>query len=379
MKTYLIFIIFLILGSCNLKSTDYLAQNTTSPLKGQYLFEEIQLVGDSLSLPYYAKMDVWKDGSREWLFGYNHTLHALDIFELKEKKLTNRIYLHTDGPDAVDRVYQIKVIGKDSIAVMQGLKMGLIDENGKVLNNIPLSYTNEQKNINGYFYNYNDARIVYQKTSQSFILHFMNERVKEGDFNPSDPPFIFGEINLEGKIKFIPVSYPEIFFDRKGDVAEHMPNYSVHQGKLIYGFTFESNIYTFDLTSQERKIFGGKSSFSQNMQDFELTKNEDYRLVGTWFNSMSFNPKNKLYYRTHWGNQPPIQLDSRPSTALTKPGYVMIFDKDFSVINEIELPDKYWVEDSFMFSQGLAFWPKDQFIENEEEVNLGILKFTIED
>jgi hypothetical protein len=378
MRIYLILLSCLFLGSCNLKKTDYLVENTISSLKGEFSFEAVQLVGDSLILPYYAKMDVWVDGSKEWLYGYNHTIHALDVFDLIEKKISNRIYLQSEGPDAIDRVYQIKVIGKDSIAVMQGLKMGLIDNGGKVIKNVSLVYKNNQKNMFGYFYNYNDARIAYQKPSESFILHFMNETVKEGIFNSIDLPLIFGEIDLLENVKFIPVSYPEIFFDREGDVAEHMPNYSVHQGKLIYGFTFESNIYTFDLTSKERKVFGGKSTFSQNMQDFELTKNENYRLIGTWFNSMVFDPKKNLYYRTHWGNQPPLQLDLSPSTALTKPGYVMIFDKYFSVISEIELPYNYWLEDSFMFSEGLAFWSKDQFIENEEVINLGILKFRIE-
>ena len=89
---------------------------------------------------------------------------------------------------------------------------------------------------------------------------------------------------------------------------------------------------------------------------------------------MVFNPENNLYYRTHWVSQAALQLDSTPSTALTKPGYVMIFDEDFSVIDEMELPVKYWLEDSFMFSEGMAFWSKDEYIEKENVIVLRILK-----
>lgn len=377
MRTSLILLSVLFLGSCDLKKSDYLVENRISSYSLNSSFKEFQLLGDSLTLPYYAQMDVWTSGNVEFLYGYNHTTHSLDVFDLNQRKISHRILLESDGPDAVDRIYQIKVIGTDSIALLQGLKMGLINNDGIVLQNISLVHNDSVGNRNGYFYNYNDARIVYQKSSKSFILHFMNEAVKEGIFNPIDPPIIFGEVNLLGNIDFIPISYPEIFFDRKGEVAEHMPNYSVYNGKLIYGFTFESNVYTFDLLSKDRKVYGGKSSFVQNMQDFELTKNVSYRLVGTWFNRVVFNPENNLYYRTHWGSQAALQLDSTPSTALTKPGYVMIFDEDFSVIDEMELPVKYWLEDSFMFSEGMAFWSKDEYIEKENVIVLGILKVNV--
>lgn len=377
MRIYLVLLCGLILASCNLKKSDHLAENQDSSLNLDFYFEDFELLGDSLTLPYYAKMDVWNCGNEEFLYGYNHTTHSVDIFDLNQRKISHRIFLESDGPDAIERVYQLKVIGKDSIAVMQGLKMGLINNGGKVLQSTSLVYNGSEDNSDGYFYNYNDATIVYQKSSKSFILHFMNEAVKAGIFNQTDPPIIFGEVNLAGNIEFIPILYPEIFFDRNGEVAEHMPNYSVYNGKLIYGFTFESNIYTFDLLSKERKVYGGKSTFSQNIQDFELIKNTNYRLVGTWFNRMILNPENNLYYRTHWRSQPPLQLDLTPNDALSKPGYVMIFDENFSVVDEIELPNKYWLEDSFMFSEGMAFWSKDQFIKNENVPVLGILKVNI--
>ena len=120
-------------------------------------------------------------------------------------------------------------------------------------------------------------------------------------------------------------------------------------------------------------FLGGKSRFSQNIQDFSLPP-QDFRLLGTWFNSVEYDYYSGLFIRTHWGSQPRLQIDSSPSTALTKPGYIMVFDKSFAVVDEIELPNEYWVEDSFVFSEGMAFWSKESHFNDENIIELGLLR-----
>ena len=52
----------------------------------------------------------------------------------------------------------------------------------------------------------------------------------------------------------------------------------------------------------------------------------------------------------------------------------MIFDIDFNVIEEIKIPNEYWLEDSFLFSNGMGFWIKDTFVEDERILKIGVLK-----
>jgi hypothetical protein len=368
------FCLFL-LYSCGVFEQNYLEDNKVSKIEIEYGFEKVNLIGDSLTLTYYAKRDIYTKENTDWLFGHNHAINSIDVFNLTEKKFSHRINLESDGPNGIERVYQLKVVSLDSIAILDtSISLKIVSSDAKVIKKLDLRVSDSESGQPlGYFYNYNDARIVYEKDKRSFILHFLNESVKERKFKSKDPHSIFGRINLEGEVDFLPISHSRVIYERNGEVIERMPNYSYHKGKIIYGFIFESNIYTFDLRTGDRSLYGGKSKFSQNMQDFSLPPQE-FRLLGTWFNSVIFDSSSGFYLRTHWGSQPRLQIDSNPSSALTKPGYIMVFDEGFAVVDEIELPEEYWLEDSFVYSEGMAFWSKESLINEENSIELGLLR-----
>jgi hypothetical protein len=375
MKNLIKTIVLFICCSCEISENGYVLENQYTDLEIDHEFEPYFIQGDSLTLAYYQKRDVLIDNESELLFGYNHTVHALDIFDLKERKFIKRVFLDSDGPNGIDRVYQFKVISLDSIAFMDAtMSLKLINQKGNIIRNLSLNVTDSLNGGSmGYFYNYNDSRMVWEDSTNSFILHFLNETVKNRDFNEEDPHPIFGRIFLTGKVEFLPVTHPKIIYDRKGEVIERMPNYSLHNGRLVYGFIFESNVYTYQFSTGNYGSFGGKSNNSENIQDFTQPE-QDFRLTGTWFNSIVYDYNSGLYLRTHWGSQPRLQLDSNPTTALTKPGYIMVFDEVFSVIEELKLPANYWLEDSFVFSDGMAFWSKDSGITDENILELGLLR-----
>ena len=73
-------------------------------------YDIVNIEADSLSLPYYAKNDIFNVMEDELLIGYNNVLHAIDFFNLSTKKFQKRIYLEDDGPNSVNRVYELNVI-----------------------------------------------------------------------------------------------------------------------------------------------------------------------------------------------------------------------------------------------------------------------------
>lgn len=326
---------------------------------------------DSLSLPYYAKNDILNTIEDELLIGYNNVLHAIDFFNLSKNKFQKRIYLEDDGPNSVNRVYELNVISEDSILIIDALKLKLINSKGILINQFNLNV----EEYGGYFLNYNDAELIHLPDENSVLLHFLNHNIRENEFDETMAYSIVGKLNLEsGTINFLPITYSKFIYDNKGGVDELMPNLSYNNGKIIYGFPVESNIYTYELQTKKTEAFGGSSKYSSNLEDLKRSENEEFRLTGTWFNRLVFDSKNQLYLRTHWGSQPFYSNDMTENSASTKPGYVMIFDIDFNVIEEIKIPNEYWLEDSFLFSNGLGFWIKDTFVEDERILKIGVLK-----
>ncbi len=370
--------LFLLLG-CQLESEKYLKENTNSTsIFIDSIFETIKIQGDSLTLPYYSKTEVYEVQDTEYLYGYNSSVHSLDVFNLAKRNLEKRILLGSDGPNQISRFYKFKVISEDSIVIMDALKLKILNNKGEIFSIVNLDQRVSSEENHGYFLNYNEAEIGYISDSKSFILHFMNESVRDREFNEDDLPLIFGKINIEtGNMEYLPITYPELIIDRKGEVDELMPNVSLIGNELIYGFPIESNIYKYNLGNGNRNIYGGKSNFSENIENFDRTENESFRLVGTWFNRVRYSKYYSLFYRTHWGSQPALNLDFTPTTAYTKPGFIMFFDSEFSVIDEIKISDKYWLEDSFEFSKGICFWLKESDIKSEDVLELGVLKLNI--
>lgn len=367
------------ISSCN-ESDEIILQNNTISIKKMvnYSIEDFRLIGDSLTQVYYQKTHVIEDEGEEILYGYNNSLHAFDLFSLQKGEFEKRIFLDQDGPDAINRVFKFTVISKDSIVIMDALKLWLLDGTGKVLKKYS-TVVNDSDEIRGHFLNYNDANLGYLKEQNSILMHFVHEDEGASKFDPKKLFPILGKLDLiDGKISFLPVPYPFYVQDNYDKISEKMPNISLYNDIIFYGFPGHSNIYSFSIPKKAFAVYGGKSKFSKNEEDYVLTNEFGYRLVGTWFNSVHYEPMNKVYIRTHWGSQEPYQMNGDLSDGFTKPGYLMVFDEEMGLIDEIKIPKEYWLEDSFVGKEGIYFWKKDIYLDQEDGVILGKLNISID-
>lgn len=376
---FFLFIPYLFICSCKEPDHDILTKNTDSYRKMvNYSIEDFKLIGDSLTQVYYQKTHLYEDEGEEILYGYNHSLHAFDVFSLNEGEYEKRIFLDQDGPDAINRVFKFTVLSKDSIVIMDALKLWLLDGTGKVLKKYS-TVVNDSDELRGHFLNYNDANLGYIKEENSILMHFVHEDEGASKFDPKSIFPIVGKLDLmNGKISFLPVPYPTFVQENYDKISEKMPNLSYHNNKVFYGFPGHSNIYTYSFSEKDFGIFGGKSKFSNNEEDYVLSNEFGFRLVGTWFNSVHYESMNKVYLRTHWGSQEPYQANGDLSDGFTKPGYLMVFDDEIRFIDEIKIPNDYWLEDSFIAKDGIYFWKKDIYLNKEDGLILGRLKILID-
>ena len=364
---------------CVQNNETYLISNTyNTEIKIKDTLSFISIPIDSLSELSYQKNFVLKEGKIEYLYGFNPRRHSFDVFDLNNKKFIKHIKLNRDGPNSISRVYKFLVHSSDSIIIMDALSLKIINGNGEVKNKISLDIEGIPNIPDGHFLNYNDASLIYFPEREELIAHFIPKSLLGKIGNYEDAPLL-GSINLETeKVKIFPVSYSKLIVDRKGKVDERMPNISYANGNIIYGFPVESNIYTYDLAKDTFEEFGGKSKFSDNIENFDRKEEETFRHTGTWFNSVNYDERNNIFYRTHWGSQDLKLDDMTYSTSYTKPGYVMFFDLDFNVIEEVKIDDKLWLESSFKYSEGIGFWVKDKYLEDEDILKIGLYEYEVE-
>lgn len=379
-SSYLIFILLIsfLLVSCSRIDPEEMVSNISSDrVVLDYSFDDIQLKGDSLTLLYYQVTFVYQSEDESFLFGYNNTVHALDIFSIDKKELNRRIFLDKDGPEVINRVFKIMILPDGSIIIMDGYKLWLLNRDGQALKQYSLVVTGEEE-LNGHFLNYNDANLGYLPEENAVLMHFIHNDESLSNFDARKLFPIVGKLNLDdGSIGFFPIAYPHYVQANYDKITEKMINLSYHNGLIFYGFPGHSNIYTYSILEKTFMEVGGKSKFSSNEEDFLLSKEHGDRLLGTWFNSVHFEAINQVYFRTHWGSQDLYQPDGSLSNANSKPGYLMIFDNRLGYVDELKVPNEYWLEDSFVANGAMYFWKKDAYITDENLVVLGRLNISL--
>lgn len=374
-------LIILFAWSCD-SNSKLIMDSTPSQEDVDVSFASVFVPVDSLGLAIYMDKPsvVARELNHYFVYWYNQTIHTIDVYDLSNKHIVKRIKLYDEGPNAINgKIYHKYIYNQDSVFIMTGGKLSLIDLNGSVLNtwNIMFDPIKGITDYGGYFHSPNEASFKITenlKYLQSFFIHnntFADVRNKE-----SMDEFIIGKMSLEtNDISFYPISYSPFIKAHTGDFSEIKPNISYIGDKIYYNWPIESNIYIYDFESSEILTVGAKSAYSQNLAPRRSENlGFDYRNNGTWFNAVHKYPGKPYFYRTHWGSQDETQLNGEPSDALTKPGFLMIFDEDFKLVEEIELEKNCHLELSFATDEGVYFWSKDGKNENE----MKFCRYTIE-
>jgi hypothetical protein len=323
--------------------------------------DDVSIPIDSLSLFYYQKHFVLEDNSDWILYGYNNITHSIDVFSIAERKLLRHVNLESQGPNEILRVYGLYILSSNRIYILDRYSLKCLDEYGNVVEKYSLNFNGLPGNIDGYFIQLNEARFEITGGGKYFTGYFIDSQIRGKRRKKYLTHPIIGSIDVISKeVNFLPIYYSDFIINNEGDFsAEISPNITYLEDKIIIGFPVESNFYVFDRDSETIKDFGGASKFSSNLaKKYSINKNYDFRNEGTWFNSIRYNSSLNYYFRTHWGSQPKVDSNGRLTNGLTKPGFIMFFDNDFHIIDEIKLRDDLWLEDSFVTSGGIYFWPK---------------------
>jgi hypothetical protein len=361
-----------IIVGCESKSN--MIENSKSAKKVKLSQKSINIKIESNWLNNYSIHDTFIFDSVTYLYCYNNQRHEIDIFDLSNENAHRKIKLDSEGVNSVNRVYKLKVLSEDSILILDAIKLILLNSNGTIKKNISLNYFSKKSDDRdeGYFLNYNGAEISVLNDDGDIVLHYIDYKIR-GNNNSENYAYspVFGIVNIkDNSFTLLPPAYSDQIILRKGNVDERMPNMHIHDSILYYSWPMESDIYSYSFRSGEIKKSGGKSNFSNNLENYSRNKEIPSRLTETWFNSIKNISNTELFIRTHWGSQTALNIDNRMNTSYSKPGYFMIFDSKLSVIQEVLIDEEYWLEDSFIVPNGIGFWQKDIFKNSEDSLNI---------
>lgn len=335
----------------------------------------------------YPYSSQYYDGKSHFFIGYNSSFHKLDIFNLSKRSYHYSLQLNHDGPSGVDSPWDFYIHNFDSIFYLtKRSNLILFNKSGKQVFNINLGRL-EGKNVDEEIYGYKAHPIGFKlKYDKQYNRIFFNSYSLEHLPNKSEyykTPFI-SFLDLESnKINTIPVVFPKIYLHTSSFLGEYFePNVTFFQDLIIYSFAADPAIYTINLKNGQKMIYGGMSNKTSNSVSLLASKNYheiEKRMVHLIENPYFYNIipdiHRNIYYRLHSDGISFQKNESKFNSMSDKPEFLTVFDHEFKIIDEIELPLRMYNANSmFVTNEGLMI-PFSHF--QNPELDEKMLKFHI--
>jgi hypothetical protein len=314
--------------------------------------QPISIALDSLSLDHYERgIATHQTDSIFFYVAYNKHTHAIDWFDITNKKLHHRALLEKQGPNAIiDQADGLYVHTIDSIFLNDGVFIYLTNKEGTVKRKIQNSFETEMGKA--YLVNSLNSPLHYFSKKNSIIGEAI---VPNNQFSQNKALFL--EINLDTEDVYLHKAEISDCYTKAGTERKWL-NVSFKGDSIIYNSTCSSDIFVYDTNSKNTTVYDGRSSLSKNRMS--QIKKEDpealwkHYIENPRFFKIVFTPADKRYYRLHW-KESVYKIDqSTFTTAYDKPIILSVFSEDFELLFESILPEhKYLIDFLIPAPQGL--------------------------
>ena len=297
---------------------------------------------------------LFSSGEVDLLLTYDYFGHNLEIFNLTEKTYLRTVTLQQEGPDFIESVGAMTVLGEDSILVAGLSYLSLLDFEGKVLDRFRFNSDNTEFDgvaLDRLELGYNQySGLQFSPTRNSVLMQVNSlERVESQKYRGDR----VAEINLGlKKVESFGGKIPEDYASVKGAYGNltSVGFFRLDEG-LIYNFPMSSDIFV----NSEGKVrrYSPKSQFTDNLatpiSDFSQG-GDAARMVhqarSVYYLPVYQDPYSKFYYRLHKSSV--MSIDDQPEY------FLMVMDKDFNVLQEIPFPWGYYAF-PIVSKEGLMF------------------------
>lgn len=301
---------------------------------------------------------------KQYLFYLNESNLELHQFDIDEQYLVKSIKLDAEGPHGVAPVSGFYVHTADSIYIGSMRKaIHLVNSEGKIKQTI------RYKNTAWYDYSFMEPFPLMASHVYTPLILVENKMylfsMAQGSFtylkteNKLANQRVCFEIDTLKKTgRFLPFTYPEDYWSK--GVIEPSLSRIYANGKFIYSFFGDHNLYVTEDHTSYIKYFAGSSNFSEfkYYPSIEPSVDEYVRFFsetsGYW--SIMYDPFREVYYRfVVIGNEPDSGISPQEAISYAPNFSIIILNKHFEKIGEVAFKNntKYVFNNSFVGRKGL--------------------------
>lgn len=338
-------------------------QETVSLIQNEIVLDHEELI---LSWPAAFVKAVGQDS----VLTYDERNQRFTLFSLLLKKPIWSDTFDLNGPNFIEQPILDAEVVDDRMILLSPSFLTIITLNGDV---------QKRTDINEISGGYNEALLrnfTLLNSNKLLFPKLLRAAVSPANFSDTTST-IFLEYDLSSeKAQEWPISSPRetlVDIPEKGyynDLAQH---YALLRGDyLYYNFRFSSKVYRYNIRTQSLNVFNAKSNFGENLRTpIDKTHSTEelvyYRYSGGFFLPLHYDETTSYFIRLN--SQFTKMTDG--TDVLNK--YLMVFDKDFNTVAEIEVPNM--VFEKIQVNKGVVYlWKLNQTIENGYE----LFTYTIE-
>lgn len=272
------------------------------------------------------------------LYAYNIHQHTIDIFDFATQNFTSQIKLQREGADGIPNINSF-IVANEFIIAQNESNYIIIDYNGHIVKKISKEILTNNLDDKDYLLN---APNNISISNFEDMTYDSNEKKLIVPISTLDPFKLKGkyclaniDINTE-KISFYPITYPDnLSNEYYGKLSR--PNSLIIKNRIIYNFSYSSNIYSFDKNSTTTNSYDITSNFTKNISE-QLDKNAnikkqlDHYFHSLFFHGIQYDQYRNIFYRIHTDKSSDMSVFNNKETYLT------IISENLEKITEIKLP-----------------------------------------
>lgn len=272
------------------------------------------------------------------LYAYNIHQHTIDIFDFATQNFTSQIKLQREGANGIPNINSF-IVANEFIIAQNESNYIIIDYNGHIVKKISKEILTNNLDDKDYLLN---APNNISISNFEDMTYDSNEKKLIVPISTLDPFKLKGkyclasiDINTE-KISFYPITYPDnLSNEYYGKLSR--PNSLIIKNRIIYNFSYSSNIYSFDKNSTTTNSYDITSNFTKNTSE-QLDKNAnikkqlDHYFHSLFFHGIQYDQYRNIFYRIHTNKSSDMSVFNNKETYLT------IISENLEKITEIKLP-----------------------------------------
>ena len=305
----------------------------------------------------------------------NEQTNELNFYRLDSCKLSHKIKIAQEGPEAIGRFIGHTVIDLDNILIFDQFKISRINRNGKILDKYNLITDTQIALCHPPTSKVYAPMIVQDSCIYLYQALMYSDKPYDGDALERYPLCI--KVNMQTKqTEKSPLTYPRLW-ETENENGIFTCSRDYDGTNFVYSFFISNSIYV-PHDNQTFKKYPCKSQYINGLPknnyplDIQATQKES--IENASYGNIIYDKYRKVYYRFF---QPACELNKQDNIAdLMKTGKkfsIMILDKDFQVIGETLFPENTYIPVMFFVLEDGLYISDNNF--QNPEFNENVLSF----